>query len=88
MNICNENGEFHTRLFDKQDNFGFEIVKMPFYCSNIPSKIFYGSIGQSLLKFLEQPVKLKMFLLLVNKRPNKENQVFLNENDPTGPGSP
>ena len=25
-----ENGEFHTRLFDKQDSFGFDIVRMPF----------------------------------------------------------
>ena len=30
-----ENGEFHTRLFGKRDNFGFDIVRMPFYCSNI-----------------------------------------------------
>ena len=28
-----ENGEFHTRLYDKQDNFGFDNVRMPFYCS-------------------------------------------------------
>ena len=47
--ICIENGEFHTRLFDKQDNFGFDIVRMPFCCSNNPSKIFYGSIGAEFL---------------------------------------
>ena len=41
-----ENGEFHTRLFDKRDNFGFDIVRMPFYCSNIPGKMFYGSIAE------------------------------------------
>ena len=38
-----ENREFHTRLFDKQDSFGFDIVRMPFYYSNVPSKMFYGS---------------------------------------------
>ena len=53
-----ENGEFHTRLLDIRDNFGFDIVRMPFYCSNIPSKIFS--------EFLEQPVKLKIFLVIVN----------------------
>ena len=40
-----ENGEFHTRVFDKRDNFGFDIVRMPFYYSSVPSKMFYGSIG-------------------------------------------
>ena len=45
-----ENGEFHTRLFDKRDNFGFDIVRMPFYCSNVPSKMFYGSIGAEFLR--------------------------------------
>ena len=43
--IYTENGEFHTKLFDKHDNFGLNIVRMPFYCSNIPSKMFYGNIG-------------------------------------------
>ena len=40
-----ENGEFYTRLFDKRDNFGFDIARMPFYCSNVPGKMFYGSTG-------------------------------------------
>ena len=48
-----ENGEFYTRLFGKRDyltNFGFDIVRMPFYCSNIPSKMFYVSIGAEFLR--------------------------------------
>ena len=44
-----ENGEFHTRLFDKRDNFDFDIIKMPFYCSNFPSKMFYRSIRAEFL---------------------------------------
>ena len=40
-----ENGESRTKLFDKRDNFGFDIVRMPLCCSNGPSKMFYGSIG-------------------------------------------
>ena len=39
-----ENREIHIRLFDKRDNFGFDIVKIPFYCSNVPGKMFSGSI--------------------------------------------
>ena len=45
MYIYIENGEFHSKLFDKRDNLGLDIVRMPFYYSNIPSKTFYGSIG-------------------------------------------
>ena len=28
MYICIENGEFHSKLFDKRDNSGFDIVRM------------------------------------------------------------
>ena len=45
-----ENGKFHTKLFDKRDKFGLDIVRMPFYCSNIPSKMFYGSIAAEFLR--------------------------------------
>ena len=45
-----EIGDFDTRLFDKRDNFGFDIVRMPFYCSNVPSKMFYESIGAEFLR--------------------------------------
>ena len=49
-NITIENGKFCTKLFDKRDNFGFDIVRMPFACSNIPGKMFYGSIGAEFLR--------------------------------------
>ena len=45
LDIYIENGESRTKLFDKRGNFGFDIVRMPLCCSNIPSKMFYGSIG-------------------------------------------
>ena len=40
-----KNEEFYTRLFDKRNNFGFDIVRMPFYCSTFPSKMFYRSMS-------------------------------------------
>ena len=57
--IYTENGEFHTKLFDKQDNFGFDIVRMPFYCSNVPSKMFYGSIETEFLKISRATSKIE-----------------------------
>ena len=47
-----ENGEFHTRLFDKPDNFDFDIARMPFHYSNIPRQMFNGSIGAEFLGIL------------------------------------
>ena len=40
-----ENGKFHVKLFDKRDNFDFDIARISFYCSNVSRKIFCGSIG-------------------------------------------
>ena len=54
-----ENGDFHTRLFDKRDNFGFDIVTMPFSCSNVPSKMFYGSIGAEFLRISRATSKIE-----------------------------
>ena len=48
-----ENGEFHTRY-----NFGLDIVRMPFYCSNVPSKIFCGSIGAEFLRISRATSKI------------------------------
>ena len=58
-----ENEEFHTKLFDKRDNFGFSIVKMPFYCPNVPSKLFYGSTRAELLRIFRATSKTRDLLL-------------------------
>ena len=44
-----ENEEFDTKLFDKQNNFVLDIVRMQIYCSNVLSKMFYCSIGAEFL---------------------------------------
>ena len=54
-----ENGEFHTRLFNKRDEFGFNIVRMPFYCSNVLSKMFYGSIGAEFFRISRATSKIE-----------------------------
>ena len=44
------NNKFVTSLYDKRDAFPFSIVRMPYKCSNIPSTIFYSSIGAEILR--------------------------------------
>ena len=36
---------FVSKLFDKRDAFNFSIVRMPYRCSNIPSKMFYSTFN-------------------------------------------
>lgn len=42
LHIKIQNNEYHTCLYDKRDDFGFDIVRMPFKSSNIPSNIFFN----------------------------------------------
>ena len=42
--------KFNIKLFDKRDTFPFDIVRMPFILSNMPSTIFYSSIGAEILR--------------------------------------
>ena len=48
--IIPEEGRFSYHLFDKRDNFNFFIVRFPYACSNIPSKIFLSTIGAETLR--------------------------------------
>ena len=41
---------FNTSLYDKRDSFPFSIVRMPFKCSNMPSKIFKATVGGEVLR--------------------------------------
>ena len=42
--------KFDVKLYDKRDAFPFSIVRMPFLDSNMPSKIFYSSLGAEVLR--------------------------------------
>ena len=62
----NEN-RFETSLYDKRDNFPFSIVRMPYKCSNIPSNIFYSSIGAEILRIGRACSSTEAFLLSAQK---------------------
>ena len=50
LSIKLKNNQFQVGLFDKRDKFPFSIVRMPYKSSNIPSNIFYASIGAETLR--------------------------------------
>ena len=45
-----ENNKFKFKHYDKRNDFPFSIVRMPFLNSNMPSKIFYASLGSEVLR--------------------------------------
>ena len=42
-----------------RDAFSFEIVRMPFICSNIPSNIFYSAIFSEILRIIRCTLKFE-----------------------------
>ena len=48
--IIPEEGRISYHLLDKRDDFNFLIVRFPYACSNIPSKIFLSTIGAETLR--------------------------------------
>ena len=50
LHIKMVNGAFTTMLYDKRDNFGFDITRLPYRSSNIPNKMFYSSITAECLR--------------------------------------
>ena len=61
LDIKIENNKFVLGLYDKRDYFPFSIVRMPFLCSNMPSKIFYSSLGAEILRIGRTTNNVKMF---------------------------
>ena len=50
LDIKFKDGRFQVGLFDIRDGFPFTIVRMPYRSSNIPSNMFYSSIGAKTLR--------------------------------------
>lgn len=50
MDIQIIDGKFVTKLYDKRDSYNFDIVRLPYKNSNMPSKMFYNTIGAEVLR--------------------------------------
>ena len=72
LNIeINDTNNFNISLFDKRDTFPFSIVRMPFLDSNIPSKMFYSSLGAEILRIGRASNSSTGFLRSSNKIVNR-----------------
>ena len=70
--------QFILKLYNKCDAFPFTIVRMPYLCSNIPSKIFYATIGSEILRIASCTTKKEDFIsssIQLLERMNKQGAV-------------
>jgi len=62
LEIFVNRNKFETKLYDKRDAFPFQIVRMPYSDSNIPTKIFYASISSEILRLAKTTSTLAAFI--------------------------
>ena len=60
ISICNN--RFFTTVFDKRDNFNFDIVNSPFLSSNIPTSPAYGVYISQLVRIIRICEKYSNFV--------------------------
>ena len=56
------NDKFCLGLYDKRDAFPFSIVRMPFKCSNMPTAMFYSTIGAEVLRIARATTVCEKFV--------------------------
>ena len=54
--------KFKTKLYDKRDNFNFNIIRMPYKSSNIAQKMFYSAMSAEILRICKATTSFKDFL--------------------------
>ena len=56
-------GQLHTSLYDKRDDFNFHITNFPFLISNIPSSPAYGFSTSQLIRYARASLSCECFIL-------------------------
>ena len=51
LNLCISNGTVSTKIYDKRDDFDFDIVIIPFLDGDVPRRTSYGVYISQLLRF-------------------------------------
>ena len=53
LNLCKSNGTVSTKIYDKRDDFEFDIFNFPFLDVDVPRRTWYGVIISQLIRLLE-----------------------------------
>ena len=65
LNIKIENRSFTTSLFDKRNDFGFNITRLPYKSSNIPYRMFYASIAAETLRICRATSSMEKLIVSI-----------------------
>ena len=61
LNLCISNGTISTKIYDKRDDFDFDIVNFPFLAGDVPRCTSYG---YTFLDLLDSPELLQILVTL------------------------
>ena len=61
LNLCKSNGTVSTKIYDKRDDFDFDIVNFPFLDGNVPRRTSYGVYISKLIRFTRASSNLSHF---------------------------
>ena len=61
LNLCISNGMVSTKIYDKRDDFDFDIVNFPFLDGDVPRRTSYGVYISQLIRFARASSNLNDF---------------------------
>ena len=61
LNLCISNGTVSTKIYDKRDNFDFDILNFPFLDGDVPRRTSYGVYISHLIRFARASSNLSDF---------------------------
>ena len=61
LNLCISNGTVSTKIYDKRDDFDFDIVNLPFMDGDVPRRTSYGEYISQLIRFARASSNLNDF---------------------------
>ena len=61
LNLCMSNGTVSTKIYDKRDDFDFDIVNFPFVDGDVPRRTSYVVYISQLIRFARVSSKLSDF---------------------------
>ena len=61
LNLCVSNGTVSTKIYDKRDDFDFDIVNFPFLDGDVPRRTSYGVYISQLIRFARASSNLNDF---------------------------
>ena len=61
LNLCISNGTVSTKIYDKRDDFDFDIVNFPFLDGDVPRRTAYGVYISQFIRFARTSSNLNNF---------------------------